>query len=46
MLKALLGNRLDRVTLIHNLQQFKVNFNDDAPFSILKYQMQLHIAVG
>ena len=43
ILRALLGNNLDRVTLIHNMRQFKVTFDDDAPFSILKYQLQLHI---
>ena len=43
LLSSLLGNRLDRVSIIHELQKLKVEFDDDAPFVILKYKLQLNV---
>ena len=42
-LKDLLGNRLDRVNIIYNLAKLRVEYNDEAPFVILKYQLQLEV---
>lgn len=34
---------MDRVNIIHNLQNLKVQFDDNAPFVVLKYKLQLEI---
>ena len=41
LLKSLLGNHLDRVTVIYNLQRLKQVIDEDSPFAILKYKLQL-----
>ena len=43
LLSSLLGNHLDRVTIIYNLKKLKVDFDDEAPFVVLKYKLQLLI---
>ena len=43
LLSNLLANRLDRVTVIYNLQKLKLDFDDDLPFVVLKYRLQLQI---
>ena len=43
LLSALLSNRLDRVKVIHNLLRLKQSVDEDAPFIILKYQLQLEL---
>ena len=42
ILSALLRNSLDRVSIIQNLKKLKQVFDDDAPFVILKYKLQLY----
>ena len=41
LLESVRKNRMDRVNLIHNLITFKVNFDDEEPFAVLKYRLQL-----
>ena len=41
LLTSLLGNRLDRVTILSNLKRLKVGFDEDADFVVLKYRLQL-----
>ena len=43
ILSALLRNSLDRVSIIQNLKKLKHAFDDDEPFVILKYKLQLHV---
>ena len=43
LLKSLLGNHLDRVTIIYHLQRLKQVIDEDAPFAILKYKLQLEL---
>ena len=41
LLASLLSNRLDRVSIIFNLRNFKSNFDEKLPYVILKYKLQL-----
>ena len=41
LLASLLSNRLDRVSIIFNLKNFKANFDEKLPYVILKYKLQL-----
>ena len=41
LLESVRKNHMDRVNLIHNLITFKVNFDDEEPFAVLKYRLQL-----
>ena len=43
LLSALLRNSLDRVSIIHNLKKYKQECDEDAPYVILKYKLQLHV---
>ena len=43
LLSSLLGNRLDRVTIILNLNRLKEDFEDDEPLAIFKYKLQLRV---
>ena len=41
LLASLLGNRLDRVSIIFNLRNSKADFDENLPYVILKYKLQL-----
>ena len=43
LLSSLLVNSLDRATLIYNLSNLKVDFEEEEPFVILKYKLQLRV---
>jgi hypothetical protein len=43
LLTALLSNQLDRVKVIYNLLKLKQSVDEDAPFIILKYKLQLEL---
>ena len=41
LLKSLLENRLDRVSILHHLHRFKADYDEQLPYVVLKYQLQL-----
>ena len=43
LLSSLLANRMDRVTIILNLNKLKEDFDDDEPLAILEYKLQLRV---
>ena len=43
LLQSLSRNQLDRIRLMSNLKKFKVNFDDDSSYVILKYKLKLNL---
>ena len=43
LLKSLLGNQLDRVTVIYHLQRLNQVIDEESTFAILKYKLQLEL---
>ena len=43
LLSSLLGNNLDRVSIIYHLKRFRAEFEEAAPYVILKYKLQLFV---
>ena len=43
LLESLCKNQLDRVTLLKNLEKFKVNFNEGSDYVILKDRLKIKL---